>query len=127
MAWFKRKPRITEDVYGRLITSFGRVVDRDPMIAQPAEALAQKVVAEEAELAGHVDKALYRGAALYHLRLLAGSWIMSSEGSIPVNTAEVFEEAVAWKFEPVARGSQKLPRRVSALARGEGLRDVRQD
>ena len=125
--WFRRKPRITEDVYGRLITSFGRVVDLDPLIARPAEALAQKVVAEERALAEAVDARLYRGAALYHLRLLAGSWIMAQEGSVPVATAQVFEEAVAWKFGPLVPASSKLPHRLSTLARGQATRDTRQD
>ena len=43
--WFKRKPRITEEIYGRLITSFGRVVDLDPLVGRPAEALAGRVFA----------------------------------------------------------------------------------
>lgn len=124
--WFRRKPRITEDVYGRLITSFGRVVDLDPMISGPADALAQKVVTEETVLAAALDTRLYRGATLYHLRLLAGSWLMAQEGSVPVATAEVFEEAVAWKFGPLASGSARLPRRLSTLARGEAARDTRQ-
>jgi len=73
MRWFRRKPRITDDNYGRLMTSFGRVVDRDPFIAEPATALADRVAAEQADLVGEVDERLYRGAAVYHLRLLAVS------------------------------------------------------
>lgn len=125
--WFRRKPRITEDVYGRLITSFGRVVDLDPMISGPAHALAQKVIAEETVLAAALDTRLYLGATLYHLRLLAGSWLMAQEGSVPVATAAVFEEAVAWKFGPLVAGSARLPRMLSTLARGEAARDTRQD
>jgi hypothetical protein len=120
MVWpvrlFRRRPLITEEIYGRLMTSFGRVVDLDPLIAGPAAALAERVVAEEAELTGAVDRALYAGAAGYHLRLLAGSWIMAMEGSLPRQTAEAFEEAVAWKFGPLAARSARLPRRLSQLA-----------
>lgn len=125
--WFRRKPRITEDVYGRLITSFGRVVDLDPLIAGPAEALAQKVVGEEPALAAAIDERLYLGASAYHLRLLAGSWIMSQEGSVPVATAEIFEEAVVWKFGLAVGGSAKLPHRLLTLARGEAVRDLHVD
>lgn len=126
MAWFRRKPRITDAIYGNLMTSFGRVVDLDPMVKNPAMALAERVVAEYAEHAGALDAATYRGSTLYHLRLLAGSWIMSAESSVPRATAEVFEEAVAWRFEPLARGSEVLAHRISALARGDGERDMRQ-
>jgi hypothetical protein len=63
-------------------------------------------VAEEYLLAERVDERLYRGAASYHLRLLAGSWIMAREGAIPVATAEIMEEAVAWKFRSAGCGSQ---------------------
>jgi hypothetical protein len=122
MRWFRRKPRITDDNYGRLMTSFGRVVDRDPFIADPATALAERVVAERADLVAGVDDRLYRGAAVYHLRLLAGSWLMANEGSVPRATAEVFEEAVVWKFEPLAKGAGQLAHRIAALARGEGDR-----
>ncbi|MBA4179044.1 MAG: hypothetical protein C0506_00495 [Anaerolinea sp.] len=125
--WFRRKPRITEEVYGKLVTSFGRVVDLDPLISRPAEALAKKVTAEETGLAQAIDGRLYPGAAHYHLRLLAGSWIMAQEGSVPVATAEIFEEAVAWKFGPLAPGAANLPHRLSTLARGEAARDARQD
>ncbi|MEO6397423.1 MAG: hypothetical protein ABIP13_03035 [Tepidiformaceae bacterium] len=124
---WKRKPRITEEIYGRLVTSFGRVVDLDPLVREPAEALADRVVAENEGLAREVDGALYAGAARYHLKLLAGSWIMSSEGSVPVATAGVFEEAVAWKFGPLSDGAGKLPHRLSILARGEAPRDTRPD
>lgn len=119
MKWFRRKPRITEDNYGKLMTSFGRAVDRDPLVKGPAQALADRVIEELGSHADAVDRGFYRGAAVYHLRLLAGSWIMAAEGSIPRQTAEVFEEAVVWKFEPLARGSGELARRLSRLARGE--------
>ncbi len=122
MRLFRRKPRITEDIYGRLMTSFGRAVDVDPLVAGPAEALAERATAELAPLATAVDDRLYRGAAHYHLRLLAGSWLMARDGSVPRETAEVFEEAVVWKFGPLVKGSGELSHRVSALARGEGER-----
>lgn len=127
MGLFRRKPRIDEALYGRLMTSFGRVVDLDPFVARPAQALAESVVREEPDLIEQIDGHLYRGAAAYHLRLLAGSWIMASEGSVPRATAEVFEEAVAWKFGPMVKGSSRLPHRLSVLARGEGERDTRLD
>ena len=119
MKWFRRKPRITEDNYGKLMTSFGRIVDRDPLLKGPAQALAEKVIDELAGQADAVDGNFYRGATVYHLRLLAGSWIMAAEGNIPRQTAEIFEEAVAWKFEPLAKGSGELARRLSRIARGE--------
>ncbi|MCK9518439.1 MAG: hypothetical protein M0R74_05330 [Dehalococcoidia bacterium] len=125
MGLFRRKPRIDEQLYGRLMTSFGRVVDLDPFVARPAQALAETVAREEPDLVERLDGGLYRGAAVYHLRLLAGSWIMASEGSVPRATAEVFEEAVAWKFGPLVNGSARLSHRVSELARGEGERDTR--
>ncbi len=127
MPLFRRKPLITEDIYGRLMTSFGRVVDRDPFVARPAQALADVVLREEPDLVREIDREFYSGACSYHLRLLAGSWIMANEGSIPRQTAEVFEEAVAWKFGPLVKGSGKLSHRVSALARGEIERDERLD
>jgi hypothetical protein len=119
---FRRKPRITDDVYGRLMTSFGRVVDLDRFVSGPATALAERVVAEEPAVAAAVDGRLFAGATLYHLRLLAGAWIMAAEGSVPRKTAEIFEEAVAWKFGPLAKGADRLPHRLSLLARGEGER-----
>jgi len=125
VAWFRRRPRITDDIYGRLMTSFGRVVDRDPMVKQPAAALAERVVAEFAELVEALDAGMYRGATLYHLRLLAGAWIMAREGAVPRATAEVFEEALAWRFEPVRKGSRVLAQRLTALANGEFERDTR--
>jgi hypothetical protein len=115
MRLFRRKPRITDEIYGR-------AVDLDPFIAGPAEALAARTTGELAPLAYAVDGALYRGAAHYHMRLLAGSWLMAHDGSVPRETAEVFEEAVAWKFGPLVKGSGELAHRVSALARGEGER-----
>jgi hypothetical protein len=124
MPLFRRKPRITDDSYGRLMTSFGRVVDQDPLVRRPAEALADRVVSEEAEIARLVDERMYAGAAHYHLRLLAGAWIMAHEGGVPQETAEVFEEAVAWKFGPLAKGSARLPNRLSELARGAADRDL---
>jgi len=127
MPLFRRKPRITEEIYGRLMTSFGRVVDNDPFVARPAQALVDVVLGEEPDLVREVDRAFYDGACSYHLRLLAGSWIMAAEGSIPRQTAEVFEEAVAWKFGPKVKGSARLSHRVSALARGEFERDQRLD
>ncbi|PFG75007.1 hypothetical protein [Tepidiforma thermophila] len=125
MAWFRRRPRITDEIYGRLMTSFGRVVDRDPMVKQPAAALAERVAAEFTELVEALDAGMYRGATLYHLRLLAGAWIMAREGAVPRATAEVFEEALAWRFEPVRKGSRVLAQRVTALANGEFERDTR--
>jgi hypothetical protein len=125
VAWFRRRPRITDDIYGRLMTSFGRVVDRDPMVKQPAAALAERVAAEFAELVEALDAGMYRGATLYHLRLLAGAWIMAREGAVPRATAEVFEEALAWRFEPVRKGSRVLAQRLTALANGEFERDTR--
>jgi hypothetical protein len=122
MAWFRRKPRITEDMYGKLMTSFGRVVDRDEFVAQPAGALAERVCGELDGLVGEVDERTYKGAALYHLRLLAGAWIMASEGSVPSKTAEAFEEAIAWKWEPLVKGSKELPERLGALVSGEDER-----
>jgi len=107
------------------MTSFGRVVDRDQFVKEPAEALAQRVVSEEPALVEALDGRLYRGATVYHLRLLAGSWIMAHEGSVPVETAAVFEEAVAWKFGPLVQGSGRLSHRISELARGEAERDLR--
>jgi hypothetical protein len=126
MRWFRRKPRITEEIYGNLMTSFGRAADLDPMVKEPAQALAERVCAEFAATVSEVDARTYRGSTLYHLRLLAGSWIMAAEGSVPRQTAEVFEEAVAWKLGPLAKGAGTLARRLSELARGEGERDLRQ-
>ncbi len=119
MKLFRRKPRITEEIYGRLLTSFGRVVDADPFIAKPAEALAERVELELRDLAVAVDKAMYSGSTRYHLKLLAGAWLQAAEGTVPRNTAEVFEEALVWKFEPQVKGSGELSHRLSALARGE--------
>lgn len=124
---FRRKPRITEEIYGRLMTSFGRVVDLDPFVARPAEALAEHVAREDPQPIAALDEALYRGATIYHLRLLAGSWIMAREGNVPVQTAEVFEEALVWKFDPLVRGSGRLSHRIAQLARGEGERDMTLD
>jgi hypothetical protein len=103
------------------------VVDRDRFVKVPAEALAQRVADEEPETVDALDERLYRGAAVYHLRLLAGSWIMAQEGSVPRETAEVFEEAVAWKFGPLVKGSGRLSHRLSELARGEAERDLRME
>lgn len=122
MPLFRRKPRITNEIYGRLMTSFGRAVDLDPFVARPAEALAQRTTSEMAELTSAVDRRLYNGATEYHLRLLAGSWLMAADGSVPRETAEVFEEAVVWKLGPLAKGAGGLAHRVSTLARGEGER-----
>ena len=122
MRLFRRRPRITEENYGRLMTSFGRTVDADPLLAGPAEALAERVTAELAAEAEAADAKLYAGAAAYHLRLLAGAWILASEGGIPDETAEVFEEAVAWRF-----GARELPERLGKLARGEVERDLALD
>lgn len=124
MPLFRRKPRITEDNYGRLMTSFGRVIDQDALVRGPAAALAERVAAEEPSLIAQVDARLYAGAAAYHLRLLAGAWILATEGSVPQATAEVFEEAVAWKLGPLAKGAAVLPRRLSQLARGEAPREL---
>ena len=127
MGLFSRKPRINEDIYGKLMTSFGRVVDLDPFVARPAAALAETVQREERPAIDQLDARLYPGAAVYHLRLLAGSWIMVHEGSVPRETAEVFEEALVWKFDPLVKGSGRLSHRVSELARGEFERDTRLD
>ncbi|MCC6385803.1 MAG: hypothetical protein IT302_00310 [Dehalococcoidia bacterium] len=121
---FRRKPRIDDAIYGKLMTSFGRVVDMDPFVERPARALAERVVGEEPALAANLDGRQYRGATEYHLRLLAGAWIMSRDGTLPVATAEVFEEAVAWRFGPLVKGSGRLAHRLSQLARGEGERDT---
>ncbi len=104
------------------MTAFGRTVDADPLVAGPAEALADRVAADLAAEAVAADAKLYRGAAAYHLRLLAGAWILASEGGVPVETAEVFEEAVAWRF-----GTRALPERLGRLARGEVERDLELD
>src|SRR5687767_1944973 len=119
MPLFHRKPRITDDIYGRLMTSFGRVVDLDPFVARPAEALAQRVLAENSALSALVDGKLYAGAAAYHLRLLAGAWIMAAEGAVPRETAEVFEEAVAWRFGRLVSHAGRLAHEIGTLARGE--------
>ncbi|OAI39040.1 hypothetical protein AYO38_08375 [bacterium SCGC AG-212-C10] len=125
--FLKRKPRITEDIYGRLMTSFGRVVEADRFVSEPAGALSDRVIAEEPALAGEIDARMYRGSAAYHLKLLAGAWVLSNDGGVPRKTAEVFEEAVAWKFGPLVKGSGKLAHRLSDLARGDAERDTRSD
>ena len=122
MRLFRRRPRITEENYGRLMTSFGRTVDADPLVAGPAGALAERVTEELATEAAEADGKLYQGAAVYHLRLLAGAWIIAGEGGVPKETAEVFEEAVAWRF-----GARALPERLGELARGEVERDLSLD
>ncbi|MEX1103178.1 MAG: hypothetical protein WED87_02940 [Dehalococcoidia bacterium] len=122
MPLFRRKPRITADLYGKLMTSFGRAVDLDPFVSGPAQALAARTLADLPGSAAAVDTRLYKGAAEYHLRLLAGSWLMVRDGSVPAQTAEVFEEAVVWKFGPLAKGAGELAHHVSTLARGEGAR-----
>lgn len=104
------------------MTSFARVVDQDAFIARPAAALAEKVIAENESLVGNIDGRLYSGAELYHLRLLAGAWIVVNEGAVPRATAEVFEEAVSWKFGPLVKGAGILSRRVSELTRGDSPR-----
>ena len=119
---FRRKPRITDDIYGKLMTSFGRVVDLDPFVARPATALAERVTAEETAITAELDLRMYAGAVLYHLRLLAGAWIMSQEGNVPKATAEVFEEAVAWRFGPLVKHGGRLAHRLSELARAEAKR-----
>lgn len=116
---FRRKPRITEEIYGRLLTSFGRIADRDPFIAGPSEALADRAIGEHPEQAGRIDSTMYRGSARYHLKLLASSWMEAAEGRVPRETAEVFHEALLWKLEPLAPGSKPLVERLSALAKGE--------
>jgi hypothetical protein len=124
---FRRKPRIDDEVYGRLMTSFGRVVDADPLISGPAAALAHRVAVEDRSTVKALDEKLYAGATNYHLRLLAGAWIMAAEGSVPGETASVFEEALCWRFGPLVPGSSRLPRRLSVLARGEGERNLSRD
>ena len=69
-----------------------------------------------------LDAKMYAGATLYHLRLLAGAWIIAQEGGVPRKTAEVFEEAVVWRFGPLVKHGVRLAHRVSALARAEGER-----
>ncbi len=127
MKWFRRKPRITEENYGKLMTSFGRVAPRDPYVWGPAKALAEKVVGEFTGDVAELDGRLYAGAVEYHLQLLAASWLMAEEGAVPHATAEVFEEAVAWKLDPLVKGSGKLAHRASELARGTFVRDMRED
>lgn len=124
MPWFRRKPRITEDIYGNLMTAFGRTADLDPLVKGPAQALAERVCTELTDTVAAVDARSYKGSSLYHLRLLAGSWIMAAEGAVPRATAEVFEEAVVWKLGPLARNADRLSRRLSELARGEIERDL---
>ena len=97
-------------------------MDTDPLVAGPAEALAERVAGELAAEAEAADQKLYEGAAAYHLRLLAGAWILAREGGIPDETAEVFEEAVAWRFR-----ARALPERLGKLARGEVERDLTMD
>lgn len=122
MPWFRRKPRITDQIYGDLMTSFGRIVDLDAMVRGPAEALAARAAGEQPEFVLALDAATYRGSTAYHLRLLAGAWIMAAEGSVPRATAEVFEITLAWKFGPLVAGSEVLPERLSELARGDAPR-----
>ncbi len=125
MGWFRRRPRITDEIYGNLMTSFGRVVDRDPLVRLPAAALAERVAGEFAAVVEELDAKMYRGSTVYHLRLLAGAWVMAREGTVPRATAEVFEEAVTWRFEPVRKGSRALVRRLGELANGTFERDTR--
>lgn len=127
MKLFRRKPRITEENYGKLMTSFGRVAPRDPYVWGPAQALAGKVVGEFHAEVAQLDGNMYSGAAEYHLQLLSASWLMAEEGSVPRATAEVFEEAVAWKFGPIVKGSDRLAHRASELAQGTFERDRRED
>lgn len=127
MKLFRRKPRITEENYGKLMTSFGRVAPRDPYVWGPAQALADKVVGEFHAEVSQLDGTMYSGAAEYHLQLLSASWLMAEEGSVPRATAEVFEEAVAWKFGPLVKGSDRLAHRASELARGTFERDTHED
>ena len=120
MKWpFRRRPRITEEIYGRLLTSFGRVVELDPFVSVPSEALADRVVAEYPGQAESIDGAMYQGSTRYHLKLLASSWMEAAEGRVPVKTAEVFHEALLWKFGHVPGDSSPMVERLSALARGE--------
>jgi hypothetical protein len=117
MSWFRRKPLITDRLYGDLMTSFGRVVDLDPLVAGPAAALAERIVREGAQAAAAFDATTYAGAAQYHLRLLGGAWILAAEGQVPRKTAEVFEEAVAWRMGRAGRASGQLAGRLGAIAR----------
>ena len=73
-----------------------------------------------------IDARLYSRATEHHLRLLAGAWMMAREGSVPAETAEVFEEAVAWRFGPLTKHGARLPHRTSELARGLAPRDLNQ-
>jgi probable selenium-dependent hydroxylase accessory protein YqeC len=124
MKWpFRRRPRITEEIYGNLLTSFGRVVDLDPFISGPSEALADRVVGEHQAQAETIDRATYGGSARYHLKLLASSWMEAAEGRVPMKTAEVFHEALLWKFAPLSGDSRTMVERLSSLARGE-VRDA---
>lgn len=127
MKWFRRKPRITEEIYGNLMTSFGRTADKDPFVWNPSIALAERVAGEYPETMEALDGQMWAGAADYHLRLLAASWLMAHDGGVPEETAEVFEEALVWKFEPLVKGSKHLPKRMTELANGEGERDMRMD
>ena len=127
MKWFRRKPRITEEHYGNLMTAFGRAVDRDALVSGPARALAERVTGEHDRVTARIDAKLYEGAAEYHLRLLAGSWIMARDGAVPEETAEIFEEALVWKLSPIEDDAAVLPRRITELARGEFERDLRRD
>jgi hypothetical protein len=122
---FRRKPRIDDALYGKLMTSFGRVVDLDPFMAGPANAVAEKAIAAHLAAVERLDAGLYRGATRYHLRLLAGSWIMARDGNVPAKTADVFEEAVAWRLGKADKQGATLAHATAALARGEVQLDNR--
>lgn len=119
---WRRRPRITDESYGKLMTSFGRLADGDPFVWGPATALAERVAGEDPAIVKRVDARLWDGALVYHLRLLAASWVMVADGSVPRATAEVFAEAVAWKLEPLVPGSGRLAARLSERARGDSER-----
>ena len=111
-------------MYSRLMTSFGRVVDADPLVSGPARALAERVVSELPAETAAVDARLYSHATEHHLRLLAGAWVMAREGSVPQETAEIFEEAIAWRLGPVTKHGARLAHRTAELARGLAPRDL---
>ena len=120
MRWpFRRKPRITEEIYGKLLTSFGRVVELDRFVSGPSQALADRVVAEHPGQVAAIDGAMYAGATRYHLKLLASSWIEAADGRVPATTAEVFHEALLWKFGAIAPESARMVERLTSLAKGE--------
>lgn len=127
MPLFRRKPRITDEIYGRLMTSFGRVGPVDPFIWGPSKALAERVAAENPALVSELDAQTYAGSTEYHLQLLASAWLLAADEQVPEETAEIFAEAVSWKLKPLAKNAGVLPSRLTELARGEMQRDASMD